>query len=60
MATFAFGAFTIIVDVANDDAPATVGFESDDCDWDFRAVVDWGAIALEPPTNQEWESELLL
>ena len=54
MATFAFDAFTTIVDAASDDAPATVGFESDDCDRDFRAVVERGAIALEPPTNQEW------
>ena len=54
MATFAFDSFTIIVDAASDDAPATVGFESDDCDRDFRAVVERGAIALEPPTNQEW------
>jgi catechol 2,3-dioxygenase-like lactoylglutathione lyase family enzyme len=54
MATFAFNAFTIIVDASSDDAPATMGFESDDCDRDFRAVVERGAIALEPPTNQEW------
>lgn len=54
MATFAFDSFILIVDAASDDAPATVGFESDDCDRDFRAVVERGAIALEPPSNREW------
>jgi hypothetical protein len=32
----------------------TVGFESDDCDPDFRAVIERGGIALEPPTNKDW------
>ena len=32
----------------------TVGFESDDCDRDFRAVIERGGIALEPPTNKDW------
>jgi len=54
MATFAFDSFILIIEAASDDAPATVGFECDDCDRDFRAVVERGAIALEPPTNQEW------
>jgi uncharacterized glyoxalase superfamily protein PhnB len=36
------------------DAPVTLGFESDDCDRDFRAVVDRGLVALEPPANKEW------
>src|SRR6516165_2758200 len=54
MATFSFNALTLIFDTAHDDVSATVGFESDDCDRDFRAVVERGAIALEPPTNRDW------
>src|SRR6516225_4537070 len=54
MATFTFGPLTLIFDAANDDVSATVGFESDDCDHDFRTVVQRGAIALEFPTNKPW------
>ena len=54
MATLSFNAMTIIVDAGSVDAPATLGFESDDCDRDFRAVIDRGADALEPPANKEW------
>jgi len=54
MATFAFGSMTLIFDAAQDDVSATVGFESTDCDGDFRAVVDRGAIALAPPTDKAW------
>jgi uncharacterized glyoxalase superfamily protein PhnB len=41
-------------DLAAYDVSATVGFDSDDCDRDFRAVVERGAIPLEPPTNKPW------
>jgi len=54
IATFSFGALTVILDAASVDAPATLGFGSDDCDRDFRAVVERGAMALEPPSNKEW------
>jgi|SRR5216683_3906819 catechol 2,3-dioxygenase-like lactoylglutathione lyase family enzyme len=54
MATFSFNSLTLIFDSADEDVSATVGFESDDCDRDFLAVVERGAIALEPPTNKEW------
>ena len=54
MATFSFNSLTLIFDAANDDVLATVGFESDDCDRDFQAVVERGAIALEAPTNKAW------
>ena len=54
LATFAFGSMTLIFDTADNDVAATVGFESVDCDRDFRAVVERGAVALEPPTNKPW------
>lgn len=54
LATFSFGALTLILDAASDDAPATVGFESDDCDRDFRPIAARGAVVLEPPTDKPW------
>jgi len=45
---------TLIFDAANENASATVGFQSDDCDRDFRAVIERGATALEPPANKGW------
>jgi catechol 2,3-dioxygenase-like lactoylglutathione lyase family enzyme len=54
MATFSFNSLTLILDQATDDVSATVGFESKDCDRDFQAVMERGAVALEPPTNKDW------
>lgn len=54
MATFSFGVMTLILDAARDDVAATVGFESDDCDLDFRRVVERGAISLEPPDDKSY------
>jgi len=54
IATFSFGSLTLIFDRGDEDVPATVGFESRDCDGDFRTVVGRGAAILEPPTDKEW------
>jgi len=54
MATFSFDAMTLIFDAANDDVSATIGFESHDCDSDFKAVVGRGAVGLEPSANRDW------
>lgn len=54
MATFSFNSVTLIFDASDHDVSATVGFESADCDRDFRAVIERGAIALEPPANKDW------
>lgn len=54
MATLSFGDFILILDSADTDSPATIGFESEDCDHDFRAVVQRGAVPLEPPNNKSW------
>lgn len=54
MATIAFGSFILILDAAETDTVATIGFESDDCDRDFREVVERGAVALDPPSNKPW------
>ena len=54
MATFSLGSMTVIVDAGSMDSPVTLGFESDDCDRDFLAVVNRGAVAIEPPNNKDW------
>jgi len=54
MATIPFGSFILILDVAEADSPATIGFESEDCDRDFGAVLERGAVVLEPPSNRSW------
>ncbi|HKF20407.1 MAG TPA: VOC family protein [Candidatus Angelobacter sp.] len=54
MATFSFNSFTLIFDASDHDVSATVGFESGDCDRDFQAVIERGAISLEAPANRDW------
>ena len=54
MATLVVGSFTLILDAAEADSSATIGFESDDCDRDYRAILERGAVAIEPPSNKAW------
>jgi catechol 2,3-dioxygenase-like lactoylglutathione lyase family enzyme len=54
MATLAFRDFILILDSAETDSLATIGFESDDCDNDFRAVVGRGAVPIERPSDRTW------
>ena len=54
IATFPFEAMTLIFDAGAVDTPGTLGFDSVDCDADFLAVADRGAIALEAPADKEW------
>jgi hypothetical protein len=54
MATLQFEAFVLILDTSAEDSPATLGFESDNCDRDYLAAIARGAVALEAPTNQPW------
>ena len=60
IATFIFGVMTIIIDAGPVDSPATLGFESDDCDRDFEMVVSRGAVSIEAPVNKEWASGRLI
>jgi hypothetical protein len=59
MATLVFDGFTLILDSADADSPATIGFESDDCDRDFQAFVGRGAVSFEPPENKPWKLDAL-
>lgn len=54
MAAFSFNSLTLIFDAATDDVSATVGFETDNFDRDFDAVVERGAVVLEPPNDKAW------
>ena len=54
MATLVFDDFTLILDSAEADSLATIGFESDNCDRDFDAAVGRGAICLQSPENKPW------
>jgi catechol 2,3-dioxygenase-like lactoylglutathione lyase family enzyme len=54
MATLPSGAFTLILDAAEVDSLATIGFETDDCDRDVRVVLARGAVVLDPPSNKPW------
>jgi uncharacterized glyoxalase superfamily protein PhnB len=54
MATLTFETLILILDSADVDSPATIGFESSDCDGDFRAVMERGAVAIEPPGDKPW------
>ena len=47
MATLSFDGMTVIVDTSSVGSPATLGFESDDSDRDFRTVIDRGAVSIE-------------
>jgi hypothetical protein len=54
MAVVTFGVFTVIFDKADADTKATLGFESHDCDADYRAAVERGAVAIEAPAGRPW------
>jgi catechol 2,3-dioxygenase-like lactoylglutathione lyase family enzyme len=54
MATFSFSDLVLILDASASDSMATIGFESDNCDEDFRAVLGRGAVAIEPPSERPW------
>jgi catechol 2,3-dioxygenase-like lactoylglutathione lyase family enzyme len=54
LAIFSSGDFILILDAADADSPATIGFESDDCDRDFREVTEHGAVAIETPNDKPW------
>ena len=54
MAVIPFGAVVLILDEAEEDSPATIGFASEDCDADYQRLLDRGAEPLREPTDQSW------
>jgi uncharacterized glyoxalase superfamily protein PhnB len=54
MAVVSLHGASLILDAADEDGPATVGFASDDCDADYRLASDGGAETLEAPEDRPW------
>lgn len=54
MATLPFGELTIILDASAADTSATVGFDSQSCDDDVRAIKSRGGVVLEEPMDRPW------
>jgi len=54
MAEIPFGSITLILDSADQESIATVGFESENCDSDYDRVIKRGAISEEAPSDKPW------
>jgi len=54
MAWLGFGEFGVILDAATTDSVVTLGFDSEDCDADYRAVTSRGAETIEVPQDRPW------
>src|SRR5436305_710716 len=54
MATICCSSFTLILDAADEDSVATIGFQTEDCDDDFRSVVERGAVVVDAPSDKPW------
>jgi catechol 2,3-dioxygenase-like lactoylglutathione lyase family enzyme len=54
MAEIPFGSIVLILDSADQESIATVGFESENCDRDYGRVIGKGAIAEEAPSDKPW------
>ncbi len=54
MAWLRFGEVGVILDAAPSDSAATLGFDSEDCDADYRDVVSRGAESTEAPQDRAW------
>lgn len=54
MASLPFGGVSIILDASEEDAVATIAFDSNLCDEDFKKLTGRGAVALEKPEDKSW------
>jgi predicted enzyme related to lactoylglutathione lyase len=54
MAWLGFGEFGVILDAAPADSLLTLGFDSTDCDRDYRTVTSRGAETIEAPEDRPW------
>jgi len=54
MVWLSFGEIGVILDAATDDSVVTIGFDSKDCDADYRLVVSRGAEPIEAPQDKAW------
>jgi catechol 2,3-dioxygenase-like lactoylglutathione lyase family enzyme len=54
MAWLPFGDLGVILDAAPDDSIVTIGFDSKDCDADYRLITSRGAEPIEAPQDRPW------
>jgi catechol 2,3-dioxygenase-like lactoylglutathione lyase family enzyme len=54
MVWLGFGEFGVILDAAPADSTLTLGFDSEDCDADYRALIGRGAETIEAPQDKPW------
>jgi catechol 2,3-dioxygenase-like lactoylglutathione lyase family enzyme len=54
LASVTIGSLIVILDRVDQDQPLTIGFETDDCDHEFKRAVGRGAVPIESPNDKEW------
>jgi hypothetical protein len=54
MVWLSFGEFGVILDAASEDGVVTIGFDSKDCDADYRLLTSRGAEPIESPKDRPW------
>jgi catechol 2,3-dioxygenase-like lactoylglutathione lyase family enzyme len=54
MAWLGFGDFGVILDAARTDSTLTLGFDSEDCDADYRTLTGRGGETIEAPQDRPW------
>jgi hypothetical protein len=54
MAVLSLHGVSLILDAADEDGTATIGFASDNCDEDYRLASERGAETLEAPEDRAW------
>ena len=54
MAWLGFGEFGVILDAAPADSMLTLGFDSEDCDADYRTLTDRGPESIAAPQDRPW------
>ena len=54
MVWLSFGELGVILDAAPEDSVITIGFDSKDCDADFRLITGRGAEGIETPQDRPW------
>ena len=56
MVWLSFKEFGVILDKASDDSVVTIGFDSKDCDADYRMITSRRAEPIEAPQDRPWDA----
>src|SRR5690348_2651862 len=54
MATYQLESFILIFDQTDQDSPVTIGFETDNCDFEYDYALQKGAQSFKAPENMKW------